>query len=97
MSEQTAQNAQLQLEDSNARCDEQKKQRIHSKEINIGDKAALSVKEAGFYVGLGKVSFWSLRRSDPTFPKPITVSKFPKFLRSDLDEWLQGKKNEAIA
>ena len=94
MSAQATKQASQQLENSNVRCDEKKKQRIHSKEIKTEGKAALSVKESGFYIGLGKVSFWNLRRSDPTFPKPIIVSKFPKFLKADLDAWLQAKKAE---
>ncbi len=70
------------------------KTRVHSKEIQIEGKAALSLKETAYYTGLSRAVLWNVRRDDSTFPKPIFLSKAPKFMKEDLIAWLRSKKDK---
>jgi predicted DNA-binding transcriptional regulator AlpA len=51
--------------------------------------AALRVRPAARYVGLGVSTLWKKSAEDPTFPQPRRLSaRVTVWLKADLDAWL---------
>lgn len=47
---------------------------------------------AAAYIGAGTTLFWTLRRTDPSFPKPIILGTRARgYRRSDLDAWIERR------
>jgi len=48
---------------------------------------------AALAIGVGRTRFWALRKSDPTFPKPVRLGERAiTFRRSELLAWAEGRK-----
>lgn len=58
----------------------------------------LRTAQAARYCGMGDTAFWSIRRVDPTFPKPLLLTERARgFRRTDLDAWLESKRAKVAA
>jgi len=66
--------------------------RVHSKEIQLQGRYALSLRESAYFMGVSKTVLWEIRKTDPDFPEPIFFRKTPKFLKDDLINWMKSKK-----
>ena len=56
------------------------------------DKAVLSVNEVVVMLSMSRVSFWSLRKTDPTFPKPLTLGDtMQRFSKKEVLAWIESK------
>ncbi len=56
------------------------------------EKIALSLQEVCDIAGLSKPTLWRIRRTDPTFPKPVLLSKNPKIMKEDFLQWMRSKQ-----
>lgn len=55
-------------------------------------KRLISIKEICQFLNIGRTTLHYLRRDDPSFPKPIRVLNTPKFVYSDILQWIEDKK-----
>lgn len=47
---------------------------------------------AAAYIGVGTTRFWTLRKTDPDFPRPIILGARARgYRRSELDAWLERR------
>ena len=51
----------------------------------------LRVGEAARLLGVGRTSFWRLRRDEPDFPKPREFAGAARFKREDLIRWADAQ------
>lgn len=54
----------------------------------------LSIEEIADHLRVGLKTLWRIRKSDPTFPKPLrTSARRKQFLRAEFEEWLMSRRD----
>ena len=51
--------------------------------------------EAAKLLGIGRTTFWRLRRDDPSFPEPRHFAGHARFRRTDLIEWADTHRGQS--
>ena len=60
------------------------------------EKLVWSLGDIAVVLDMSKVSLWKVRKKDKSFPLPINLDMpTPKFMKEDILNWLESKKQEA--